>query len=61
MISVALLFDLENSWIENYLPTSFNFLDGFNFTKIYNAKDISNFDLVFVLGYTRILDIRQKK
>lgn len=60
MTSVALLFDLENSWIENYLPTSFNFLSGFNFTKIYDANDISNFDLVFVLGYTKILDIRQK-
>ena len=43
----------------NYLPTSFNFLSGFNFTKIYDVKDISNFDLVFVLGYTRIINTRQ--
>ena len=59
MTSVALLFDLKNPWIENYLPTSFNTLSGFNFTKIYDVKDISNFDLVFVLGYTRIINTRQ--
>jgi len=58
--SVALLFDLENRWIENYLPTTFNTLCRFNFTKIYDAEDISKFDLVFVLGYTRIINIKQK-
>ena len=52
---VALLFDESNDWIYKYFQ-KFNFnLDKFEIKNFYNYEEINNFDIVFLLGYTRIV------
>ena len=55
MVKVAFLFDQSNNWIKKYLPKNISKLEKFEFHEIYNEKEVRGFDLVFVLGYTKIL------
>ena len=55
MVKVAFLFDQSNNWIKKYLPKDISKLKKFEFHEIYNEKEVRGFDLVFVLGYTKIL------
>lgn len=56
MIRVALLFDPQNNWIQYYYPKCLNNFSHFEFQKVERAEEVSDFDIVFVLGYTKILD-----
>lgn len=53
---IAFLFDKKNPWLINYLPLLKKFKKK-NYTCHFtnNYTKISNFEIVFVLGYTRIL------
>lgn len=55
MIKVAFLFDKNNDWLMNFYPATFANLDRFEIHKFYDPQNIKGFDLVFVLGYTKIL------
>jgi methionyl-tRNA formyltransferase len=55
MTKVAFLFDRSNNWISGYLPDLSKFYSKFDFHFIYDEKELIDFDLVFVLGYTKIL------
>tara|TARA_A100001388_G_scaffold250048_1_gene211117 strand:+ start:2331 stop:2963 length:633 start_codon:yes stop_codon:yes gene_type:complete len=52
-IKAALLFDRKNSWIYDFLK-DFNF-NGCFLKKFFNHEEVSGFDVVFLLGYTKIL------
>ena len=56
MIRVALLFDPKNKWIEYYYPKFLNNFSNFEFQKVENVEEVSDFNIVFVLGYTKLLD-----
>ena len=49
----ALLFDRKNSWIYDFLK-DFNF-EGCFLKTFFHYEEVSGFDVVFLLGYTRIL------
>lgn len=52
---VAFLFDKNNDWIFNfYKKYNFN-LDNFLINTFFDLEEIEDFDIVFILGYTRIL------
>ncbi len=55
MYKMALLFDKKNDWLKDYLPEIDNIREDISIFKFYEEKDIKNYDVVFVLGYTRIL------
>ena len=55
MIKIAFLFDKKNNWIANHFPAHLNTNHRFHIKKCYEEEDVRDFDLVFVLGYTRIL------
>ncbi len=55
-MKVTFLFDKTNNWIKEYIidfdyPKKFPF----NFNFKYSYKSISNQDIVFILGYTKVL------
>ena len=56
-VKIAFLLDLKNIWIKKYLTTS-RLLKNKKFnSKIFtDYKKIKNFDIVFILNYTKILD-----
>lgn len=55
MINVAFLFDKSNPWIFKHFK-NFNFHSNkFRFHFFYDYKKVKKFDIVFVLGYTKIL------
>ncbi len=56
MIRVALLFDPKNNWIEYYYPKFLNNFSNFEFQKVESVEEVSDFNIVFVLGYTKLLD-----
>ena len=56
MIKVAFLFDKKNNWISNYVPESIFKLESFKFYFFFDPTKIKSFEIVFVLGYTKILD-----
>ena len=56
MIKVAFLFDKSNDWIADYFPSYLNKNPRYNFYKFYDPDKVRNFDIVFVLGFTRILE-----
>ena len=56
MIKVAFLFDKKNDWISNYVPESIFKLESFKFYFFFDPTKIKSFEIVFVLGYTKILD-----
>ena len=55
MIKVAFLFDRSNDWILEHFPPEFDDLSKFEFHKTYIEESVRNFDIAFVLGYTKIL------
>jgi len=55
MVTVAFLFDRTNGWIWEHFPHQFDDLKKFKVHKTFDADSIRNFDIVFVLGYTKIL------
>ena len=55
MIKVAFLFDKLNDWIARYLPEKLLNTNGFCFNEIYDERNVRGFDIVFVIGYTKIL------
>ena len=55
MYKFALLFDRKNDWLRQYLSDDFNFREDINVSNFYEEKEIKEFDVVFVLGFTRIL------
>jgi len=57
MINITFLLDKTNNWIEFYVK---NFIhtfenDRFHFTVSYNHEEVKKNDIVFILGYTKIL------
>ena len=56
MKKVAFLFDKTNDWISGYFPEGLKALKGYDVHVFYQKEErIRGFDLVFVLGYTKIL------
>ena len=55
MLNIAFLFDLQNDWLEKHLPESIKKKPEAKINIFHTPDQIENFDLVFVLGYTRIL------
>ena len=57
-IEVTFLLDKNNNWIEPYLMNSnlFNGNDLYNIKKSHNHLEVQSQDIVFILGYTKILD-----
>ena len=54
--NIAFLFDKKNNWIKNKLNFNLKtFSKKFNFKFFYYYKKIKNFDIVFIIGYTKIL------
>ena len=55
MFKVAFLFDKSNSWIKKYFKNFSYKKKKFMFKFFFDSKKIKNFDIVFILGYTKIL------
>lgn len=56
MIKIAFLFDKSNDWIKGFFPNELETLKQFKIHKIYDEEMVDGFDIVFVLGYTKILE-----
>lgn len=56
MINIAFLFDKTNDWIKDFFPNELETLKQFKIHKIYDEEMVKGFDVVFVLGYTKILE-----
>tara|TARA_B100001758_G_scaffold47778_1_gene38487 strand:+ start:2678 stop:3355 length:678 start_codon:yes stop_codon:yes gene_type:complete len=55
--SVGFLFDEDNDWISNFFSEeSLPFKDKYDYTLSSDKNVFRNFDIVFILGYTKILD-----
>ena len=56
-IKVALLFDKNNTWISKLLDKSqlINYKKRYKFKTFFDHKKISSYDIVFILGYMKIL------
>ena len=52
---VAFLFDKNNEWIYNFYTKYKFYKDNFLILDFFDYEDIEDFDIVFILGYTRIL------
>jgi methionyl-tRNA formyltransferase len=55
---VGFLFDRENSWINSHLPYDSwlpKFKNEYNFKELWSAETATDFDILFILGYTKIL------
>ena len=55
MYKFAFLFDKNNDWLKQYLPNNINFRKDINISYFYEEESIKHFDVVFVLGFTKIL------
>tara|TARA_Y100000992_G_scaffold228469_1_gene159845 strand:- start:65 stop:709 length:645 start_codon:yes stop_codon:yes gene_type:complete len=56
---LTFLFDRSNNWISNYINIKdFAAFKNFSFTKTYSPKEINNQDIVFILGYTKKLNLK---
>lgn len=55
MYRFALLFDKTNDWLKKYLPDDLNLRKDIEVSNFYEEQNIKQFDVVFVLGFTRIL------
>lgn len=55
MKKVAILYDASNDWISKFFPKDLNDISGYTFEFFYDPTKIKNYEIVFVLGYTRIL------
>lgn len=56
-IKVAILLDKTNPWLTNYLSFKYLKLNKrfYYFKFFFNSLEIKNYDIVFILGYTKIL------
>ncbi len=55
MYKFALLFDKKNDWLRRYFSDDLDFRKDIKVSNFYEEKEIKEFDVVFVLGFTRIL------
>ena len=55
MKEVAFLFDKNNDWIFHHIPESILRSKTFKFHTFFEHEKIRSFEIVFVLGYTKIL------
>ena len=55
MKNVAFLFDKTNDWLSQYFPLAFKAPQASKIHVFYEEEKIRGFDLVFVLGYTKVL------
>lgn len=57
-MKIVFLLDKTNNWIKNYVDEFINSNknEKFNFQISFNHQDVNNNDIVFILGYTKILD-----
>lgn len=57
MYKIAFLFDKRNNWIKKYFKKN-QFISNkkFKFIFIYDEKLIKNFDILFIINYTKIID-----
>jgi len=55
LLNIAFLFDLHNDWLEKHFHASINKRPDTRINIFHTPDQIENFDLVFVLGYTKIL------
>ena len=52
---VALLFDNDNAWIYQYFENHEFFLKNYQICSYFDTGEVNNFDIVFLLGYTKVL------
>ena len=55
MKRVAFLFDPSNDWLAEHFSKAFYSSKKYEFYKFYNDEDVRGYDIVFVLGYTKLL------
>jgi methionyl-tRNA formyltransferase len=55
MKNIAFLFDKTNNWLSQYFPEALKASPKFDAHVFYEEEKIRGFDLVFVLGYTKVL------
>ena len=55
MYKICFLFDKKNNWLKDKIKINFKNSKKYNFFLSENLKKIKNFDVVFILGYTKIL------
>ena len=55
MKKVAILYDASNDWISKFFPKDLKDIPGYSFEFFYDSSKIKNYEIVFVLSYTRIL------
>ena len=55
MIKIAFLLDANNDWLLEYFPKDLTSSKKFDIHICYKEKEVRGFDLVFVLGYTKLL------
>ena len=55
MTTVAFLLDTSNDWLSEYLPEYLRTLKEFDVRICYHEQEVRGFDVVFVLGYTKLL------
>lgn len=55
MKNIAFLFDKTNDWLSQYFPKALKASQTFNAHIFYEEEKIRGFDVVFVLGYTKVL------
>ncbi len=56
MFKAAILLDKENNWIKTYLPNIISNRKDIKIKIFYDFNKIKNYDIVFLLGYTKILN-----
>lgn len=54
-IKVAFLFDQKNSWIFEFFNNHKFNTENYTFSYFFDANEVCDFDIVFLLGYTEIL------
>jgi len=58
LFKVGFLFDVENSWIHSHLSDDLwlsKFKNKFSFCDLWSSEMATNLDVLFILGYTKIL------
>ena len=55
MTNIAFLFDKTNDWLSQYLPKDLQTSKKFNAHVFFDEDKVRGFDLVFVLGYKKVL------
>ncbi len=55
MTNIAFLFDKTNDWLSQYLPKDLESSKKFNAYVFFDEDKVRGFDLVFVLGYKKVL------